>query len=165
MTKKIMSSDVIEAVTNYVTSSFSGLYEIYDVTYKPINRKMVLEVIIDNAEGIRVEDCEIVSRSLSEYLDEVDLIHKTYTLEVSSPGVERFMKRLVDYERHIGRLIKWYLKDSDEKDKREVFRARLQEFSPDNIVVSQNKKLRSFPLSSVEKARAILEFPQKGKRG
>ena len=94
--------EIIEKVQAFIMDSFSELYEIYDITYKPINRKMVLEVIIDSPSGIKVEDCEKVSRALSEHLDETDLIHRTYTLEVSSPGVERILKRKVDYERHIG---------------------------------------------------------------
>lgn len=165
MSEKKAIEQIIEAVVNHVESSFSGVYEIYNVSFKPVNRQMVLEVIIDSPEGIKVEDCETVSRSLSEYLDETDIIHRTYTLEVSSPGVERMMKRKVDYERHIGRLIKWTLISPEEGLKKEVFRARLQEFSEENIVVSHNKKLRSFPLSRVEKARAILEFPKKEQAG
>jgi ribosome maturation factor RimP len=126
---------------------------------------MVLEVMIDSPEGIKVEDCAIVSRALSEYMDEVDLIHRTYTLEVSSPGVERILKRVVDFERHIGKLVKWTLKIEDESEKKEVFRARLQEFTDGRIVVSLDKSLREFPIDRVVEARAILEFPPRLKQG
>ena len=165
MSENKVFDKVIGAVADYVESSYSGIYEIYDVSFKPSNRQMVLEVIIDSPNGIKVEDCETVSRNLSDFLDEADIIHRTYTLEVSSPGVERLMKRKVDYERHVGRLISWTLISSEEDEKKEVFRARLQEFSEENIVVSHNKKLRNFPLSMVEKARAILEFPKKEQAG
>ncbi|MDD2999113.1 MAG: ribosome maturation factor RimP [Candidatus Riflebacteria bacterium] len=156
------SVDKITAeVRRYVEDSFS--YEIFDVTFKPVNRQMVLEVVIDKPNGVTVEDCEKVSRSLSDYLDETDLIHRAFTLEVSSPGVERVFKRQVDYERHIGRMVKWTLID-EEKGSKEVFRARLQEFSPEKIVVLSEKGLREFPLTMVKEARAILEFPPKMQR-
>lgn len=155
---------IIAGVKDFVLASFSEEYEIYDITFKPFNRTMLLEVFIDSPDGITVKDCEKVSRALSDYLDETDLIHCTYTLEVSSPGVERIFKRQVDFERHVGKLVKWTLLQQPE-NRKEVFRARLQEFSPERIVVRSEKGLREFPLSVVKEARAVLEFPPKMKRG
>ncbi len=149
-------------VRRFVEASFS--YEVYDVTFKQVNRRMVLEVMIDTPDGVTVEDCEKVSRALSDYLDETDLIHRAFTLEVSSPGVERVFKRLVDYERHVGKLVKWTLYD-EEKGQKEVFRARLTEFSPEKIVVRSEKGLREFPLKLVKEAQAVFEFPAKMQRG
>jgi ribosome maturation factor RimP len=154
---------IVAAVRDFVESSFPEEYEIYDVTFKPCNRTMLLEVFIDKADGITVKDCERVSRALSDYLDETDLIHCTYTLEVSSPGVERIFKRHVDFERHLGKLVKWTLQKPEGEGK-EVFRARLQNFSPEKIVVRSEKGLREFPLSLVKEARAVLEFPPRMKR-
>ena len=152
---------ITSEVRRFVESSFS--YEIYDVTFKQINRSMVLEVTIDSPDGVTVQDCEKVSRGLSDFLDETDLIHRAFTLEVSSPGVERVFKRLVDYERHIGKLVKWTLMD-EEKGQKEVFRARLTEFSPEKIVVRSEKGLREFTLKQVKEARAVFEFPAKLQR-
>jgi ribosome maturation factor RimP len=154
--------EVLTRVRDFVAQTFSDQYELYDVTYKPSNRTMLLEVFIDSPEGIKVKDCETVSRALSDYLDEADFIHCNYTLEVSSPGVERVFKRHVDYERHLGKLVKWTIQPDGDK---EVFRARLQEFSPEKIVVRSEKGLREFPLSVVKEAKAVLEFPPKMKRG
>jgi ribosome maturation factor RimP len=162
MTEK--TAALLASVRDFVNDTFSDTYEIYDVTYRPVNRTMLLEVFIDSPDGVTVKDCEKVSRALSEYLDEADLIHCAYTLEVSSPGVERVFKRQVDFERHVGKLVKWTLV-SEPDSRKEVFRARLQEFSPEKIVVRSEKGLREFPLSVVKEARAVLEFPPKMKRG
>ncbi|MBU1108644.1 MAG: ribosome maturation factor RimP [Candidatus Riflebacteria bacterium] len=157
------SVDKIKAdVKAFVANSFP--YEIFDITYKPVHGHMVLEVTIDTPDGVTVEDCEKVSRGLSDYLDEVDLIHQAFTLEVSSPGVERVFRRQVDYERHVGRLVRWTLFD-ESTGRKEAFQARLQEFSPDRIVVRSEKGLREFPLTSVKEAKAILEFPPRMQRG
>lgn len=155
---------ILASVRDFVVNSFSDEYEIYDITYKPVNKTMLLEVIIDSPDGVTVKDCEKVSRALSDYLDEADIIHCNYTLEVSSPGVERVFKRTVDFERNVGKLVKWTI--ANEPDgKKEVFRARLQEFSPEKIIVRSEKGLREFPFSAVKEARGVLEFPPKMKRG
>lgn len=153
---------ITATVRRYVEDSFS--YEVFDVTFKPVHGRMVLEVMIDSADGIIVKDCELVSKALSDYLDETDLIHRAFTLEVSSPGVERVFRRQVDYERHIGKLVKWTLM-ATETGPKEVFQARLQEFSKEKIVVRSEKGLREFPLTMVKEARAVFEFPPKLPRG
>lgn len=155
------SETIISSVKQFVENSLD--YEVYDVTYKQVNKKMVLEVIIDSPKGICVKDCENVSRSLGTYLDETDIIRRTYTLEVSSPGVERVFKRDADYERSIGRLVRWKL--VNESGPKSVFRARLKEFSPEKIVVETDKELCEFPLSCVLEAKAIFEFPKAKKGG
>lgn len=158
------SGEIIGSVTAFVESSFDGRFEVYQVSFKPVNRKMILEVMIDNASGVNVGDCEKVSRALEAYLDETDLIHRAYTLEVSSPGVERVLKRRVDFERHVGKLVRWVLKAGPEHP-REVFRARLQKFSGQGIVVLSDGGAREIPLEAVEEARSVFEFPQRKKRG
>ncbi len=150
-------------VKTFVENSFP--FEIFDITYKPVHGRMVLEVTIANPRGgVSVKHCEQVSRGLSDFLDEVDLIHRAFTLEISSPGVERVFKRQVDYERHVGKMVRWTLFD-EESGRKEVFKARLQEFSTDRVVVRSEKELREFPLTMVKEARAVLEFPPKMQRG
>ena len=154
----------LDRVRDFVESSFGGEYEIYDVTLKHANGRLVLEVFIDREEGIKVEDCEIVSRELSKFLDEEDLIHRHYTLEVSSPGAERELKRPVDFRRQVGRLVRWALHPEGDQP-REVFKARLQEFLEDRVVVQTEGGLREFPTTRIEQARAVLEFPAALKPG
>ncbi len=151
---------IVGTIRKFVLDSFP--YEIYDVTLKNLGKKKVLEVFIDSPQGVTVDDCEKVSRGLSDYLDEVDLIPDAYTLEVSSPGIERILKRQVDYERHVGKLVKWtiHTEGTDGKVRKEVFEGRLQEFTPDKITVQTGKELRELPLSSVKEAQAVFEFPK-----
>lgn len=149
---------VVSTVRHYVENNFP--YEVFDVTFSMVERRKVLEVFIDLPKGVTVTDCETVSRGLSKYLDEADLIEGEYTLEVSSPGVERVFKRQVDYERHIDKLVKWTLKDPG-TGKKKVFEGRLKEFSPDCIKVQTGKELREFSLNTVIEAQAVFEFPEK----
>lgn len=151
---------VLEKVRTFIESTFEGRYEIYDLQFKTIDKRLYLQIFLDSPDGIGIQDCEKVSRGLSVFLDEQDLIHRRYLLEVSSPGVERVFKRQVDFERHIGKLVKWTMKPSGERG-REVFKARLQVFSPERITVLAEEGQRDFPLEAVEQARAVLEFPRK----
>lgn len=76
--------------------------EVVEVELKGSGRNQLLRVFIDKAGGVAHSDCEQVSRSLSELLDAAGLFAAEYTLEVSSPGVERKLKRREDYERFQG---------------------------------------------------------------
>jgi ribosome maturation factor RimP len=160
----IAHDDVKAKVRSFVESAFAETYEVFDVTLKPVQGRLVLEVTIDAPGGIHVHDCETVSRALDAFLDEQDLIHRQFTLEVSSPGAERFLKRQVDFERHVGRLVRWVLLATPEGPK-QAFQGRLLEFTPTRIVVQGEKGLREFPLDRVETAQAVLEFPPRLKRG
>lgn len=162
-----MSQDtgmVLANVRSFIEQTFAGRYDLYDLSLKHVNRQLTLEVKIDCEAGVKVEDCETVSRALEEYLEETDLIHHQYTLEVSSPGVERLLKRPVDYARQLGRLVRWHLRPEGDAPK-EVFDARLQSFADDKAVVLTATGTREVPLSRVREARVVFEFPAKTKRG
>ena len=80
--------------------------EIYDVEFKKEGPDYFLRVFIDKPEGgISLDDCEAVSRPLSDALDEADPISEGYYLEVSSPGLERQLKRQKDFDRFKGEAI------------------------------------------------------------
>jgi ribosome maturation factor RimP len=158
----VVTNETLGKVRSFVESSFDGRYEVYDLHFKSLNKRWVLQIFLDREEGISIQDCETVSRAVSRFLDEADLIHCRFTLEVSSPGVERKLKRPVDFQRHVGKLVRWVLKPEGEKAK-EVFQARLQEYSPEKILVLQAKGLREFALSQVEEAQTVFEFPKKAR--
>ncbi len=77
-------------------------FELYDVEYVKEGGNYFLRAYIDKENGITVDDCEIVSRSLSDLLDKNDFIPDSYILEVSSPGLGRQLKRDKHFEKSIG---------------------------------------------------------------
>ena len=77
-------------------------FELVDVEYVKEGSNYYLRAYIDKPGGITIDDCEIVSRALSEELDKDDFIEDAYILEVSSPGLGRPLKKDKDYERHMG---------------------------------------------------------------
>jgi len=80
----------------------SNGFELYDVEYVKEGSTWYLRAYIDKEAGITVEDCELVSRALSDLLDEHDFIPDSYILEVSSPGLGRQLKRDKHFEKSIG---------------------------------------------------------------
>lgn len=80
-------------------------YEVVDVEYTKERDRWFVRVFIDKPSGVTLNDCEQMSRDLSDELDKNDFIPHAYILEVSSPGLERPLKRPEDYRRFQGRLI------------------------------------------------------------
>lgn len=80
--------------------------ELVDVEYRREGGRWYLRLFIDKPEGVGLDDCEAVSNAISPILDEEDFIPQAYFLEVSSPGLERPLKKPSDYERFRGRRVK-----------------------------------------------------------
>src|SRR6266540_1622481 len=94
----------IEEIAQRVASS-EGI-EIVEVELKGGGRNQLLKISIDKADGITHADCELISHQVGTILDVEDVIPGHYTLEVSSPGVERKLLKPQDYERFYGRKVK-----------------------------------------------------------
>ena len=92
-------------------------FELYDVEYVKEGGNWFLRVFIDKEGGITVDDCELVSRSLSDLLDKNDFIPDAYILEVSSPGLGRQLKRDKHFERSIGEEVEIKLYKTIDKKK------------------------------------------------
>ena len=80
-------------------------YSIYDIEYVKEGPNRFLRVFIDKASGISIDDCEFISRKLEAVLDEKDFIKQAYILEVSSPGINRRLKKDADFIKYIGHIV------------------------------------------------------------
>ena len=85
--------------------------EIVDVELKGSGRHQMLRIVIDKPGGVTHADCELITREAGEEIDAVDPIAGAYELEVSSPGVERPLKKWQDWERFTGQKVKVVLKE------------------------------------------------------
>ena len=107
--------------------------ELVDVTFKKEGSDWFLRVFIDKEGGITLDDCEAVSRNLSDVLDSTDPISQSYYLEVSSPGINRPLKKEKDFKRFIGEEIEVKLYKAVEGQK--VIKGILDQYEEDNIYV------------------------------
>lgn len=128
-------------------------YELSDLELPIGGRDGVLRVFIDKPEGIAVEDCEVVSRQLSAILDVEDPLPGHYTLEVSSPGLDRKLTKPEHFQRFTGETIRVKLRFP--LDGRRNFRGALRTADDEKIEVEVDGELHSLQLSTIESARLV----------
>ena len=111
----------------------------------------ILRVYLDKEGGPAMEDLSKVSRSLSDLLDENDdVVEGAYSLEVSSPGVNRPLKRPEHFSRFVGKRVR--VRTRDAIDGRRAFLGNLVEVTSQNITINQDGKRWEIPFSSIEKS-------------
>ena len=112
-----------------------GGYEIVDVEYVREGGNRFLRAYVDKPGGITVDDCEAVSRVLSDRLDEEDFIEESYILEVSSPGLGRPLKKEKDYIRNMDELIE--IRTYRPIDKQKEFLGVLKAYDDDTVPIEE----------------------------
>jgi len=128
-------------------------YELVEIEYNPSARHGLLRLYIDHEDGIQLDDCTDVSNQVSALLDVEDPIPGHYNLEVSSPGLDRPLRGVRDFERFCGEIVK--LRTGMAIDGRRNFKGRLRGVEGDQISIECDGKLFSLPLRSIEKARLV----------
>jgi len=131
-------------------------YELVEIEYNPGSRHGLLRLYIDHEDGIVLDDCTEVSHQVSALLDVEDPIHGRYSLEVSSPGMDRPLRGIKDYERFTGEIVK--IKTGMAIDGRRNFKGRLCGVEGDEINIECDGQQFYLPLASIEKARLVPEF-------
>lgn len=127
----------IENLTSDIIKNLG--YELYDVEYVKEGKDYFLRIYIDSDNGIDLNDCEKVSNSLTEILDREDYIKEQYFLEVSSPGVERILRKDKHLESNIGKQIQ--IKLFKPLDGKKQFKGILKEFDNNNITILDDKEI------------------------
>lgn len=128
-------------------------FELADLELKAGGRDGLLRIFIDKAEGIGIEDCEAVSRQVSAILDVEDPLPGNYTLEVSSPGLDRTLTKPDHFRRFMGQDVKVKLRFP--LAGRRNFRGALAAADEDRIEVEVDGELHSLPLATIESARLV----------
>jgi ribosome maturation factor RimP len=154
--------DQVRAIAERVATSH-GL-EVWDVVKRRETTGHVVRVFIDRPgpaatpeESVSIEDCELVSREIATILDVEDPLPFAYTLEVSSPGLDRPLRGEDDYRRFAGRLAKIVV--SEAVDNQKAFEGRLRGVE-DNAVLLEGPKGRThrLPLRLITRGRLEVEF-------
>ena len=128
--------------------------ELVEVEFRPLGKRWLLRVYIDREEGVSIADCERVSRELDRVLDVEEVIDHPYTLEVSSPGLTRALKKREDFERYKGRTCRIITALAVEGSNE--FKGKIVEVAGDDVDVIDERGGHRIPLSAIK--RANLEF-------
>jgi ribosome maturation factor RimP len=155
--------DTCEQVTELVQPILESLQiELVDIEFAKMGRDSVLRLFIDREGGVTLDNCADVSRELSAILDVEEVITVNYTLEVSSPGLDRPLKKIQDYERYTGRLVKIRTYEpfqDDAGNKRKTFLGTLEGIVDGAVRITlQEGQTAAIPLERIAKANLEFEF-------
>jgi ribosome maturation factor RimP len=137
-------------------ASSEGLH-LVDVELKGGNANALLRVYIDKAAGVSHADCQLVSEQLSAMLDVEDLIPGRYTLEVSSPGLDRKLTKPSDFTHFAGRRVRVVLREPVRDEK--VLEGRLAGFENGRIRLDRGEQgVEEFDVTNLRKAQLVVEL-------
>ena len=143
-------AEEIQKLTEPIISA-SGM-ELVDVEFRRESVGMVLRLTIDKEGGVSIDDCAYISRLVSDLLDAKDPIDSKYHLEVSSPGINRALKRVKDFERFSGQKV--YITTKELIKGRRRFKGTLKSISDKKVVqVMIGSELYDIPIELIHKAR------------
>lgn len=130
--------------------------ELFDIEYMGSSRKGVLRVYIDKEDGVTIDDCTKISRELGNLLDVHEVVPGSYTLEISSPGLTRPLRKPSDYTRFKGKTVK--IKTIEDIDDRKIFKGKLVDFVNDTVSLETKGINYLIPYNKIEKANLELDF-------
>jgi ribosome maturation factor RimP len=131
---------------------------LYDMEMKPTGRGKVLLVYVTSFGGVKVSDCQRISRKIEHQLEEEDLVQGKYILEVSSPGLERELKKKSHFVSAINEQIKLTV-HSDEQN--EHLEGKLLEVNPDRITLQfSDGEEEEILLNRIKKAKTLFDYKQ-----
>jgi ribosome maturation factor RimP len=125
--------------------------ELLEVEYRCESHGWVLRLFIDQEDGITADDCARVSQVVGDLLDVADPILNQYHLEVSSPGLNRPLRKLEHFQRHLGSIVD--VRTSIYINNRRRFKGKLLDTQPGGITVNCEGHVFEIPLSLLERAR------------
>src|SRR5688500_4659338 len=138
-------------------------YELVDIELKGAGKHSLLRIFIDRLEGVSLKDCELISEQLGTVLDVEDLIPFSYTLEVSSPGLDRKLVKDSDYTRFEGKLAKVQTRIPLQNQK--TFKGRLRGLQGSNVLLELPKgNILEIPLDVVHESRLQFDWAEERAR-
>ena len=150
----------IFAIAERVASSHG--VEVFDVQLRRESVGWVLRVVLDRQDssvdddGISVDDCQKVSQDLNAVLDVEDALDHAYTLEVSSPGLDRPLRTPGEYQRFVGRLAQIVV--SEAINGQTFLKGRIQEVTDGTVLLESNSRLHRVPFEIISRAKLEVEF-------
>ncbi len=143
-------ANIEQKVENLIEEKIQKIgYELYDVEYAKEGKNYFLRIFIDSPNGIDLNDCEKVSNEINEILDEADYIKEQYFLEVSSPGIERILKKDKHLKQNIGKEVEIKLFKKDEKANKQYI-GILTNYNENEIIINEDTKIERKNIAQIK---------------
>jgi ribosome maturation factor RimP len=153
-----MEAKEIEALIAPLVEQEGG--EIVDLQWRREGHQWILRLFIDKPKGITLDDCAYFSDRVGAFLDEKNAIEQSYVLEISSPGLDRVIKKDKDFEKFSGKAVKVKIKIAENGQRR--FSGLLKGLSGDKVAVQVGAETKQFARQNIDEIRlddaAALEF-------
>lgn len=130
-------------------------FVLIDLSFRGDHHLRIVEVFIDGEKGINTDDCADVSRSIKEVIDLENLIEGNYRLDVSSPGVERPLKFLIQFGKHINRKFEIEFNDSGETKK---LVGKLIHIENEDLFFMEKNSEFKINFQNITKAKVLISF-------
>ncbi len=158
MAKQDIAAQVSDILNEYLEGKS---LEIYRIVYKKEGRDWILRVFLDKTmdaenEYVSIEECEDVTRFLSDKLDEMDLIDRSYNLEVSSPGLDRELIRESDYVRFAGRAVE--VRTYEPINGKKYIEGNLAGRDGDIVIIESDDERLEIPIQKISKINLAVIF-------
>lgn len=151
-------SKIEEKVESLIKDKIENIgYELYDVEYVKEGKDYYLRIFIDSPNGIDLNDCEKVNNEINDLLDEADYIKEAYFLEVSSPGVERVLKKDKHLEANIGTEVNVKLFKKDDSGKKE-YKGILKNFDKEKIILKVEGKNIEIERKNISQIKTVYNW-------
>ncbi len=133
-------------------------YELVYINFLKENRNWILRISIDKIGGVTLKDCELVSHAIDSKVEEMDLIKRSYLLEVCSPGLDRPLIKDIDFMRFQGKKIK--LKTKEPIENRKNFTGLIREFKEGmlKLELTDGEGIFVIPGDKIQKANLVIEI-------
>ena len=157
-------ANIEEKVESLVKKKIEDIgYELYDVLYLKEGKDYTLRIVIDKSDGITLSDCEKVNDAITDMLDEADLIKEQYFLEISSPGIERLLRKDWQLKKYIGAEIEIKLFKKDDNGFKEYI-GTLKDVEDEylNIQVEENQNYNIYR-KDISQVKTVFEEFKEGK--
>jgi len=145
----------VAAIEEYALAVLEKMgMELFEVQFRREGHGWVVRLYIDREEGVTLDDCATVSREIGTWLEVEDLIEHAYHLEVSSPGLERPLRKMKDFARFAGRKAKVKLREPLNEQK--VFIGIIDQVDEKTVVLVVDEKPVRLLFDNIAKARLVL---------
>ena len=150
-------TSIYQSVADLIKQTLEGNgIELVDVEYKKTGKTWVLRVFIDKNQGVTVHDCQKLSREIEDLIEIHELIDDHYVLEVSSPGLDRPLKKAADFLRNKGKRIqiKTYSPINNKKENA----GTVIDFVNGTLFLEDKKNILKISLTEIAQAKLIIKF-------
>lgn len=130
-------------------------FQLIELIFRGSQQKPVIEIFIDSKNGVSANDCATISKEISSILDSSELNVKDYRLDVSSPGVDKPLKYLWQYDKNIGRLFELVYQEGNEK---KSLKCKLLSIDENILVFEVNKSTIEINFNQIISAKVLISF-------